>query len=97
MHACRPAADALFSSVARVAGPKAIGVLLTGMGRDGAQGLLEMRQAGAVTIAQDEATSVVYGMPKAAIDLGAASHVLPLDSMAEFVLALVTAKAQRGL
>jgi two-component system chemotaxis response regulator CheB len=97
MHACRPAADALFSSVARVAGPRAIGVLLTGMGRDGAQGLLDMKQSGAVTIAQDEATSVVYGMPRAAAELGAATHVLPLDGIAEYVLSLVMARPHRGV
>ena len=67
------------------------------MGRDGAQGLLEMKQAGAVTIAQDEATSVVYGMPRAAVELGAATHVLPLESIAEFVLSLVMARQQRGV
>ena len=94
IHACRPAADALFSSVARAAGPKAIGVLLTGMGRDGAQGLLEMRQAGAITIAQDEESSVVYGMPKTAAELGAAKHILPLDAIGEFVQALVTSEVR---
>jgi len=88
MHACRPAADALFSSVARVAGAKAIGVLLTGMGKDGARGLLDMRQAGAVTVAQDEATSVVYGMPREAVSIGAAQHELPLDSIGEFIQAV---------
>jgi two-component system chemotaxis response regulator CheB len=96
MHACRPAADALFSSVARFAGAKAIGVVLTGMGRDGAQGLLDMKQAGAVTIAQDEGTSVVYGMPRAAVDLGAATYVLPLEAIADTVLSLVTARPERG-
>ena len=85
MHACRPAADALFESVARVAAAKAIGVLLTGMGRDGAQGLLEMRRAGAYTVAQDEASSVVYGMPQAAVALGGVDQILPLDAIGEFL------------
>jgi two-component system chemotaxis response regulator CheB len=78
----RPSVDVLFSSAARTFGGAAAGVLLTGMGRDGAQGLLEMRVAGALTIAQDEATSVVFGMPKAAIEIGAAAKVLPIDLIA---------------
>ncbi len=85
IHACRPAADALFESVARVAGPKAIGVVLTGMGRDGALGLLEMRRAGAYTVAQDEASSVVYGMPQAAAELNAVDEVLSLGAIGEFL------------
>ncbi|HSM94259.1 MAG TPA: chemotaxis response regulator protein-glutamate methylesterase [Anaeromyxobacteraceae bacterium] len=78
----RPSVDVTFRSVARVAGPNAIGVILTGMGSDGAQGLLAMREAGARTIAQDEASCVVYGMPKVAADLGAAERVLPLGEIA---------------
>jgi two-component system chemotaxis response regulator CheB len=78
----RPAANFLFQSLARVAGPKAVGVLLTGMGEDGARGLLEMREAGAFTIAEDETTAVVYGMPAAAVRLGGASVSLPLDLIA---------------
>ena len=74
----RPSVDVLFLSVAEAAGAEAIGVLLTGMGADGAQGLLKMRRAGARTIAQDEATCVVFGMPREAIALGAAEQVLPL-------------------
>lgn len=78
----RPAATALFRSVARHAGPRGIGVLLTGMGEDGAVGLRDMRSAGAATVAEDESTAVVFGMPAAAIRLGAAGAVLPLDRIA---------------
>lgn len=77
----KPSVDVMFRSVARAAGPNAIGVILTGMGDDGARGLLEMREAGAKTIGQDEATSVVYGMPKAAFDAGAVEAQLPLDKI----------------
>lgn len=82
----RPSVDVLFRSVAQVAGRNSIGVLLTGMGDDGAAGLLEMREAGARTIAQDEATSVVFGMPAEAIRLSAAESVLGLPLIAEHVL-----------
>jgi two-component system, chemotaxis family, protein-glutamate methylesterase/glutaminase len=78
----RPSVDVLFSSVAAVAGAGAVGVLLTGMGADGAAGLLAMRQAGARTLAQDEATSVVYGMPREALALGAVEEVAPIDLLA---------------
>ena len=77
----RPSVEVLFRSVARYAGANAIGVILTGMGRDGAGGLLEMKNAGAFTIAQDESTCVVYGMPKEAVAAGAAAKVLPLDKI----------------
>ncbi|MFH1603773.1 MAG: chemotaxis-specific protein-glutamate methyltransferase CheB [Pseudomonadota bacterium] len=77
----RPSVDIAFSSLARCYGAAAVGVLLTGMGQDGAQGMLEMARARGLTIAQDEASSVVFGMPKRAIDLGAARHVLPLDQI----------------
>jgi two-component system chemotaxis response regulator CheB len=83
----RPSVDVLFSSVAEAAGPRAIGVLLTGMGADGAQGLLQMRNAGAHTIAQNEATCVVFGMPREAIALGAAEQVLPLPAVPAAILA----------
>ncbi|MFP4137015.1 MAG: chemotaxis response regulator protein-glutamate methylesterase, partial [Halomonas sp.] len=93
----RPSVDVLFHSAATQAGRNAIGVLLTGMGKDGAAGLVEMRQAGAPTIAQDEASCVVYGMPREAIALGGAAEVLPLEEIAVRLLSLVTAsgRAQR--
>jgi two-component system chemotaxis response regulator CheB len=84
----RPSVDVLFRSAARYAGKNAVGVILTGMGDDGARGMLEMKQAGASTIAQDEETSVVFGMPKEAIKLGAVDKVLPLDSVAGAILGL---------
>jgi two-component system chemotaxis response regulator CheB len=84
----RPSVDVLFRSMAAVAGKRAVGVILTGMGDDGADGLLEMRGAGARTIAQDEATCVVYGMPGEAVARGAAEEVVPLPRIAERVLAL---------
>jgi len=86
----RPSVDVLFRSVAQCAGQNAVGVLLTGMGDDGASGLLEMREAGARTIAQDEATSVVFGMPAEAIRRSAAESVLGLPKIAEHVLELCT-------
>ncbi|MBW2170960.1 MAG: chemotaxis response regulator protein-glutamate methylesterase [Deltaproteobacteria bacterium] len=86
----RPSVDILFQSVARAAGDKAIGVLLTGMGNDGSDGLLAMKQAGAFTIAQDEGTSVVFGMPGAAIELGAAKVVAALEDISGIVLAKLT-------
>ncbi|MDR5893314.1 chemotaxis response regulator protein-glutamate methylesterase [Halomonas mongoliensis] len=93
----RPSVDVLFRSAAAQAGRNAVGVLLTGMGKDGAAGLLEMRQAGAPTIAQDEASCVVFGMPREAIALGAASEVLSLEQIAPRLLALVASsgRAQR--
>ncbi|MBX9813566.1 MAG: chemotaxis response regulator protein-glutamate methylesterase [Proteobacteria bacterium SG_bin5] len=82
----RPSVDVLFHSVAEAVGPAAVGVLLTGMGADGAHGLLAMKRAGATTIAQDEATSTVFGMPRAAIQLGAAGHVAGLGEIAGYAL-----------
>ena len=84
----KPAVDVLFRSVAQSAGANAIGVLLTGMGRDGADGMKLLQGAGAPTIAQDEASSVVWGMPGEAVKLGAADQVLPLDRIPQAILAL---------
>jgi two-component system chemotaxis response regulator CheB len=85
----RPSVDVMFSSVAELAGNRAVGVLLTGMGSDGAQGLLKMRQAGAQTIAQDEATCIVFGMPREAILAGAAGRVAALSAIPQAILAAV--------
>ena len=89
VHHQRPSVEVLFNSVAKYAGRNAVGVLLTGMGSDGAIGLKNMLEAGAPTIAQDEKSCVVYGMPKAAVEAGAAQHVLPLDRIAGKVIQLV--------
>lgn len=89
VHHQRPAVDVLFKSTAKYAGANSIGAILTGMGADGAQGLLEMKQAGAKTIAQDEKSCVVFGMPKEAIKLGAADKVVPLDQVAEEIVKMV--------
>jgi len=82
MHGVRPAADFLMKTVAKYAGKNAIGLVLTGMGRDGAKGLAEMKQAGSYNIAQDESSCVVFGMPKEAIAAGAIDRILPLDQIA---------------
>ncbi|MBB3395160.1 MULTISPECIES: chemotaxis response regulator protein-glutamate methylesterase [unclassified Rhizobium] len=82
----RPSVDVLFRSAARSAGSNAMGIIMTGMGDDGAKGMLEMHQAGAYTVAQDEATSVVFGMPKEAIAKGGVNRILPLDQIAREVL-----------
>lgn len=84
----RPSVDVLFKSVATYAGQNAVGVIMTGMGDDGARGLLTLKEAGAPTIAQDEASCVVFGMPKEAIKLGAADHVVPLDGISRKILRL---------
>jgi len=88
----RPSVDVLFRSVARYAGRNALGIILTGMGKDGAQGILEMKQAGASTIAQDEKTSVVFGMPKEAVDLGGIDRVLPLSGIAPHITSNLRAR-----
>ncbi|MCB6182760.1 chemotaxis response regulator protein-glutamate methylesterase [Leeia sp. TBRC 13508] len=82
----RPSVDVLFRSGANIAGPNVVGVILTGMGKDGAVGMLEMKQAGAYNFAQDEASCVVFGMPKEAIALGGADEIVPLSKMTERVL-----------
>jgi two-component system chemotaxis response regulator CheB len=95
VHYQRPAVDVLFESVAKHAGANAVGVILTGMGADGASGMLAMREAGAYTIAQDEASCVVFGMPREAIALGGACEVQPLDRIAVRVVdAFATKVAQ---
>ena len=94
-HSCRPSVDVLFESVARERGADALGCLLTGMGRDGAAGLLAIRRAGGATIAQDEATSVVFGMPREAILLGAAEQVLPVGEIGPALVA-AAARGRRG-
>ncbi len=82
LHGVRPAADLLFESIARVAGRASVGVVLTGMGTDGARGLAAIAAVGGATIVQDEATSVVWGMPGAAVEAGSAGKVVPLDAVA---------------
>jgi two-component system chemotaxis response regulator CheB len=91
VHHQRPAVDVLFRSVAKAAGKNAVGVILTGMGADGAEGLLQMRQAGAPTLGQDEASCVVYGMPKVAFEMGAVGKVLSLGDIAGEIMRLVAA------
>lgn len=86
----RPSVDVMFDSVARYAGGNAVGVILTGMGGDGAKGMLAMKQAGAYTIAQDEASCVVFGMPKEAIKLGGVDKIVPLGDIASAVLSCVS-------
>jgi len=82
----RPSADVLFRSAARIAGTTSIGVILTGMGKDGAEGLLELRQAGAMTLGQDEASSLIYGMPRVAFERGAVIRQLPLSEIADAII-----------
>lgn len=93
LHFTRPAVDVLFNSAAACAGSHALGVVLTGMGADGAQGMKKLKEAGAETIAQNEKTCVVYGMPRAAAELGVVDHVLPLDAIPD---ALVRALENRS-
>ncbi|OWO93786.1 chemotaxis response regulator protein-glutamate methylesterase [Rhizobium esperanzae] len=90
----RPSVDVLFDSVAELAGRNAVGVILTGMGRDGAAGLLKMRHAGARTLGQNEKTCVVYGMPRVAHELGAVEQQLPLTAIGEEILKLTAARKE---
>jgi two-component system, chemotaxis family, protein-glutamate methylesterase/glutaminase len=90
----RPSVDVLFDSCAEYLGSNAVGVIMTGMGGDGARGLLAMRKAGAATVAQDEASCVVFGMPREAIAIDAAQEVVGLDRMPQAVLRLVTTEAR---
>jgi two-component system chemotaxis response regulator CheB len=92
-HSCRPSVDVLFESVAREYGVSAAACLLTGMGRDGARGLLEIRLAGGATVAQDEASSTIFGMPREAIALGAADRVLSLDEIGPWIASLDASEA----
>ena len=89
----RPSVDVLFRSAARYAGPNAIGVIMTGMGDDGARGTLEMKRSGALTIAQDEHSCVVFGMPREAIEIGGVDRILPLTSIPAAILAAVGDRA----
>jgi len=90
----RPSVDALFRSAAEVAGADAIGVILTGMGRDGAEGLLEMKRAGATTIAQDEQSCTIFGMPREAIALGGVDEVVPLEAVPAAILRFAPQRAR---
>ncbi len=87
-HSCRPSVDILFESAAREFGAACAAVLLTGMGQDGARGLLAVREAGGLTIAQDEASCIVYGMPREAALMGAAQRILPLQEIGPFLATL---------
>ncbi len=96
VHHQRPSVDVLFHSVAQKVGSNAVGVLMTGMGADGAEGMLAMREAGSHTIAEHESTCVVYGMPKEAIELGAAAEVIRLPNIADAILRSLGARARPG-
>jgi two-component system chemotaxis response regulator CheB len=93
----RPSADVLFRSAARIAGTTSIGVILTGMGKDGAEGLLELRQAGAMTLGQDEASSLIYGMPRVAFERGAVIRQLPLSEMADAIIDACAAEGKSAM
>jgi len=95
-HSCRPSVDVLFESIAREYGPAAAACLLTGMGRDGASGLRDIRRSGGLTIAQDQETSVVYGMPREAVLLDAAQHVLPLGEIAPLLMSIAASPPEKA-
>ncbi len=95
VHHCRPAVDVLFRSAADAAGAGVVAALMTGMGSDGALGLQAIRQAGGTTIAQDEATCVVYGMPRAAVALGVVDRIVPLSQIPEALVAAVSRRRCR--
>ena len=95
-NSCRPSIDVLFESLARYRGAETVACLLTGMGKDGAAGLLALRHAGALTLAQDEASSVIFGMPREAIEIGAAERVLPLDQFSSALLEAAREPKLRG-
>lgn len=95
-HSCRPSVDVLFASLAKEVAAGCVACLLTGMGKDGAEGLLSIRQSGGRTIAQDERTSVVFGMPREAILIGGAEQVLPLEKIAPALASLVAGTGKRG-
>jgi len=89
----RPSVDVLFRSGAKIAGPKIVSAILTGMGKDGAEGMLELHKAGAITIGQDEHSSLIYGMPRAAFERGAVQTQFPLDHIAEAILDACSTKS----
>jgi two-component system chemotaxis response regulator CheB len=95
VHHVRPAVDILFNSAA-AAGANALALLLTGMGRDGALGMQKMKAAGATTLAQNEETCVVYGMPRAAVELGVVDRVLPLDLIPHAILHVLQAGSEKS-
>lgn len=95
IHFTRPAVDMLFNSAAQCVGRHAVGVLLTGMGRDGAQGMQQLKAAGATNLAQNEATCVVYGMPRAAVELGVVDRILPLDHIPHAIIHALGERASR--
>ena len=96
IHFTRPAVDMLFKSAAQCAGRNTLGILLTGMGRDGAQGMQQLKSAGAINLAQNEATCVVYGMPRAAVELGVVDRVVPLDHMPHAILHALRERAAKS-
>jgi len=90
----RPSIDYLFRSVEQAMGQQSIGILLTGMGRDGAQGLKKLKDSGAITIAQDRVSSIVFGMPGEAVKIDAASYVLPLEEISDMIINLVNKSSE---